>query len=205
MIKSMMILKQFIRHCQTVIADYDAGKLSLNGAAAKINTSPFEYPFKGPAHPMVYKVADLAFDIAEDYRSEKDDKLDWILLTKALNSYIAGDWEPTCWILSAMYGEYSGQKLTHSYSLSVRRQNGKTLVETASEELKNAVTEVIGKLNVEQTDERYLQNLAKLTPKKLGKYRLASVEVAEYLTEPYYSSHMGSSPVSQVQEKSFIL
>ena len=192
----MMTVEQFIEHCQAVIIGYKAGKLSLNSAAAKINASVFEYPFEGPAHPMVYKVADLAFDIAEDYRSEKDDKADWALLTKTLNSYITGDWEPTCWILSAMYGEYSDQKLTHSYSVSVRRQNGETLVETASEELKNAFTEVIGKLNVDQTDERYLQNLAKLTLTKIGKYKLANVEVAEYLMEPYYSTNMGSSPTS---------
>jgi hypothetical protein len=95
-----------------------------------------------------------------------------------------------------MYGEYSGQKLTHSYSVSVRRQNGESLVETASEELKNAFVEVISKLNVEQTDERYLQNLARLTPEKIGKYKLASVEVAEYLIEPYYSTNMGSSPTT---------
>jgi hypothetical protein len=190
----MMNVEQFIEHCQTVTTEYKAGKLSLNTAAAKINASVFEYPFEGPAHPMVYKVADLAFDIAEDYRSEKDDKADWALLTGTLNKYIIGNWEPTCWMLGAMYGEYSGQKLTHSYSVSVRRQNGKTLVETASKELNNVATKLSGTLNVEQTDERYLQNLAKLIPEKVSKYKLANVEVAEYLTEPYYSTNMGSNP-----------
>ncbi len=145
---------------------------------------------------MVYKVADLAFDIAEDYRSEKDDKADWALLTKTLNSYIAGDWEPTCWILSAMYGEYSDKILTHSYSVSVRRQNGKTLIETASKELESAIGKVIDELNADQTDERYLQNLAKFMPESSGRYKLANVGVAEYLTEPYYTTNMGSSPTS---------
>lgn len=192
----MMNIEQFIEHCQIVVSEYKVGKSSLNTAAAKINASVFEYPFEGPAHPMVYKVADLAFDIAEDYRSEKDDKADWAALTKTLNNYITGNWEPTCWILSAMYGEYYDEKLTHSYGVAIRRQNGETLIETASEELKDTITKLINKLNKEQTDERYLQNLAKLVPVTIGKYKLASVEVAEYLTEPYYSTNMGSGPAS---------
>lgn len=192
----MITVKQFIEQCQEVVSDYESGKQSLNNAAAKINASVFEYPFEGPAHPMIYKVADLAFDIAEDYRSEKDDKFDWAILTKTLSNYITGSWESTCWILSAMYGEYSDDKLMHSYSVAVRRQNGGTIIETASEDLKNTIIKTINELNKGQTDERYLQNLAKIAPGAIGKYKLASVEVAEYLIEPYYSTNMGSSPTS---------
>lgn len=180
--------EEFIRQCQGVISEHEAGKQSLNDAAAKINASPYDYPFEGPAHPMVCKVADLAFDIAEEYRSEKDDKADWTVLTKTLNNYVTGNWEPTCWILSAMYGEYEQNKLTHSYSVAVRRQNGETIVETASENIRDTISKVIQKLNTEQTDERYLQNLARIIPEVIGKYKLASVEVKEYLTEPYYST-----------------
>lgn len=177
-----MNAQQFIEHCQAVITDYEAGKMSLDTASAKINASAFEYPFEGPAHPMVYEVAELAFDIAEDYRSEKDNEADWTALTETLTNYIAGNWESTCWILGVMYGEYADQKLTHSYSVSIRRQNGETLVETASQELRSVVIDTVGKLNAEQTDERFLQNLAQLMPQKIDKYKLVSVELAEHLT-----------------------
>jgi hypothetical protein len=184
----MINVKQFIEQCQEVIAEYEAGGQSLNDAAAKINASPFDYPFTSIAHPMIYKVAEIAFDIAENYRSEKEDKADWKILTKTLDNYIKGNWEPTCWILSAAYGEDHNGKLAHSYSMSVRRQNGKTLIETASPEIKNEITANIKKLNNEQADERYLQNLARILPTNIDKYKLISVEVREYLTEPYYST-----------------
>lgn len=184
----MISIQQFIEQCQVVIAEYEAGKLTVNHAAAKIHANPFDYPFEGIAHPMIYKVADIACDIAEAWRSEKEDKADWVTLTKTLDNYLSGKWEPTCWILSAIYGEYSKDKLTHSYNMSVRRQNGKTLIETASPDIKNRINLTIKKLNREQTDERYLQNLARIMPLTINKYKLSGVEVREYLTEPYYSA-----------------
>lgn len=137
---------------------------------------------------MLCKVSDLSFDIAEDYRSDEEDKTDWDTIRKTIKNYIAGEWEPTCWIMSAMYGEYFDDQLTHSYSVAVRRQNGETIIETISNELKYGLSEAADKLNVEQTDERYLQNLAKFAPASVSKYKLVSLEVAEYLTESYYST-----------------
>src|SRR5579884_2990903 len=186
----MTSAEEFIKNCQSIVKAYNAGKYSLTVAASKINNNVFGYPFKGPAHPMVYKVADCAFDIAEDYRTENEDIEDWATLTRTLENYISGKWEPTCWILSAMYGEYTKGKLTHSYSVAVRRQNGKTLTETASDKLHNAIKKTLNKLNKHQTDQRFLQNLAKLMPQAIDKYTLNNIFVKEYLTDPYYSTNM---------------
>lgn len=181
----MLTIEQFIRLSQEVIIECKAGTLSLHSAAAKINASPFEYPFEGPAHPMMYKVADLAFQIAEAYRSEIADNTDWVLLTDTLHKFISGNWEPTCWILSAIYGEYDSGKLVLSYSAAIRRQNGETIIQTSSDKLKVAINRVVAEVNVKQTDERFLQNLILFMPDNTGTLKLASVHVEEYLTEPY--------------------
>lgn len=173
--------EEFIKHCQRVVSDYKAGKRHLVDSAAQINASPFKYPFDGPVHPMMNKVANLAFDISEDYRSEDENKADWMILTKTLNDYVVGNWEATCWVLSAVHGEYNSNKINHSYSVAVRRQNGETVIESANDELKGTVKRLIQKLNTEQTDEHYLQNLVIITPIEIGKYKLTSIEVKEYL------------------------
>lgn len=67
---------EFVELCNGAIEKHNSGKLSLYQAAREINSDPRSYPIKGRAHPMLYKIADLAFDISEDYRSEKEDKAD---------------------------------------------------------------------------------------------------------------------------------
>jgi len=181
----MANVEQFIEHSKEVIGDYHSGKLGLHEAASKINSSPTDYPIDGRAHPMLYKVADLAFDISEEYRSKKEDMADWGLLVKVLNNYVDGNWEPTCWILNAMFGEYAEEKLTHSFSVAVRRQNGVTHIDTAPEELGDKISKICKTINAEQTDERYLQNLASMIPKGIAAYKLADITVGEYLTSPY--------------------
>lgn len=178
----------FVDLCKRVIADYATGSLDLHLASEKIYKQANAHPFEEDVHPMLYKVSDLSFDIIEDYRSDSDDKADWDTITKTIKNYVKGNWEPTCWMLSAMYGEYSGEKLTHSYSVVARRQNGETIIETASDDLKAEFGQILEKINTEQTDERYLQNLAKFAPTSVGEYKLASVDMAEYLAEPYYST-----------------
>ena len=137
---------------------------------------------------MLYKVTDLTFDIGEDYRAEEDDKEAWAVICQTVNNYTDGSWESTCWILSAMYGESSDNRLNHSFSVAVSRQNGDTLVETASNELAAGIKEATGTVSAEQTDERYLQNLAQRLPTRIGNYRLLSTAVTEYLIQPYYST-----------------
>lgn len=184
----MKNVEAFVELCKKLIAGHKAGLIDLRSAAEQIVKQADEHPFEETVHPMLYKVSHLAFDIAEDYRSEKDDKADWATITETVNNYVTGNWEPTCWILSAMYGEYSGDKLVHSYSVAVRRQNGGTIIETASDEIKKATNEAVSRLNAEQTDERYLRNLVQFVPAAIGKYKLVSADVGEYLTRPYYAT-----------------
>lgn len=186
----MVTAEEFISICKKAIENYKSGNVSLKQAAAKINNNPFEYPLEDHAHPMLYKVAALAFDIAEDYRTEKEDITNWETLTKTLERYEKGDWEPTCWILSAMYGEYEKNSLIHSYSSSIRRQNGKTIIETASNIVKKSLEATVANVNPVQTDERYMGNVLKLLPNKVGKLKLTNSTYGEYLIEPYYSTHL---------------
>lgn len=178
----------FVTLCQKVIADEEAGRIDILAATEKIRRQAGEQPFEETVHPMLYKIEHLAFDIAEDYRSDKDNLADWSIITETVRNYIEGNWEPTCWILNASYGEYSAKKLVHSYSLFVRRQNGETRVEVAVPAVQDAIKKVTMTLNGEQTDERYLRNLEQQMPETIGKHRLLGVIVAEYLTEPYYTT-----------------
>ncbi len=178
----------FVTLCQQVIADYDAGLIDLHVAADKIHSWASDNPFNNDVHPMLRKVSDMSFDIAEDYRSDQDDVADWETIKKTIENYSNGVWDSTCWILSAMYGEYSGDNLVHSYSLSVRRQDGATVIDTAAKDLRVAFSKLISHLKREQTDERYLQNLAMLAPVNVSNRTLMSITVSEYLTEPYYST-----------------
>ncbi len=99
--------EDFIKHCQKIITKYETGKKSLTDAAKQIRTSLLEYPFSESVHPMVSKIADLAFDISQDFQSLNVNIADWAILTNTLSNYVTGIWEPTCWILSAMYGEHA--------------------------------------------------------------------------------------------------
>lgn len=185
----MATFEEFIGICKRAIERYEADKLSLRDAAAEINSSPTEYPLKEHVHPMLYKIADLAFDIAEDYRSEHEDKPDWKILTKTLKDYEKGSWEPTCWILSAMYGVYENDRLEHSFSATIKRQNGETVIDCAASKLRMYLVSAVAHVNNEQTDERYLQNVTKFLPDRVGKLRFSNYSILEYLTEPYYTTH----------------
>lgn len=180
--------EKFIKRYQEIVLEYETGRRLLPDAAEQIIAASAQLSFDKLAHPMTEKVLDIAFDIAEDYRSEDEDKASWVTLTKTFDDYLKGNWEPTCWIFSAIYGEYEKKRLHHSYSVAVRRKNGEALIETANSEIKDAIDKVIKKLNPEQTDERFLQNLAKIIPNEVGKHRVVSVDVDEYLITPYHSN-----------------
>ena len=185
-----MTVEKFIKLTEGLILKHDIGHLSLQEVASKINPTVAEYPFNGPAHPMVFKVADLAFDIAENYRSEEEDNSDWALLKQTLQNYVSGEWEQTCWILTAIYGHYTNNNLNHSYSIVINRQNGKTLITTASKELRLTVNKLLPRVNKYQTDERYLQNLVLFLPKSVKGLKLVNYTCQEYLTNPYYSTKL---------------
>jgi hypothetical protein len=175
----------FIRSCKEVIAEYAAGNLGVVDAAKKIDN--YDISFEGKVHPMIYKVTDLAFELAEDYQSSDALKTNWSLLVETVKAYDSLDWEPTCWLLSAMYGKHQKSKLVHSLSVVVKRQNGKTIVDSGLEELKKSVENKLPKINKEQTDEWYLRNLSAILPKAEGHYKIMSWDVAEYLSKPWYS------------------
>lgn len=172
----------FIELCNRVVADCEAGKVDVTAAADKIYKRAAGHRFEEHAHPMLYKISDLAFDIAEDYQSVENNKVAWDTMVAVLDRYEAGDWDSTCWMLSAVYAEYDGKKVVHSYGVSVVRQNGKTTIETASDELNEVFHEMSDQVNAEQADERYLQNIAALVPETIAEYKRSVIEVAEHLT-----------------------
>ena len=118
------------------------------------------------------------------YRTLGEDERDWELLKQTLENYLAGKWETTCWLLNAMYGHFEGERMGHSLSVNIKRQNGQTVIETAAEAIEAAVQKVVGQVNNSQTDERYLQNIEILLPSKVGDLQLTTHHAGEYLTEP---------------------
>ncbi|MCA9348564.1 hypothetical protein KC878_00235 [Candidatus Saccharibacteria bacterium] len=177
---------KFLDFCKRTIKDYDANKLDLLTAAAKIRDygyDDFEYSLPGDSHPMLFKIGDLAFDIAEAYRSADEDQTDWSTLCRTVEDFELGNWESTCWQLSIIYGASK-----HSYSVVIDRQNGRTQVNTTLPGAKTALKPIIAQIRIAQTDQRYLQNLARLMPKTIGEFELRDASVREYLVEPYYST-----------------
>ncbi|HSE61191.1 MAG TPA: hypothetical protein VLA88_02765 [Candidatus Saccharimonadales bacterium] len=176
---------EFIMKCQEAIRRHKAGDWSLKRAAVAIAPSRYhDYPFDTSAHPMLYYVADLAFAIADDF--DPDDRPgsnadNWQLLVEIINDYVSGNWHSTCWMLSATYGKYTSNKIVHSYGVVMRRQNGETHIQTSNNDINRAISDVVRTLNMRQTDERYLQNAAKLMPGRINEYTLLSVDVEEHL------------------------
>lgn len=170
-----------------MIAAVAAGRGTYQLAASQISSHVSRNPLERGAHPTLFKLENLAFDIAENFRDAQADQVDWKLLKQTFKDYSEGNWEPTCWILTAIYGEYADDGgLTQSHGAAVKHKSGKPVIETATPVLEKALAEAIEKVNTEQTDQRFLQNLAHFVPPKVGKYKLMNVVVTEYLTKPYY-------------------
>ena len=93
---------------------------------------------------MIFKVADIAFDIAENYRY-KEDNPDLTLLKQAIQNYVSGDWGPTYWILTVMNGQYTKMNLNYSYSIAISWQNGKIRITSASKELSLVINKLTTK------------------------------------------------------------
>lgn len=178
----------FIDLCLRLTAECDAEKIDIMTAATEINAWVNENSFVSHTHPMLYKISHLAWDIVEDYQSANDNKIDWDIITKTAMRYSRGDWEETCWILTIMYGEYDHDTLVHSFSIAITRQNGKTAITTANKALGKAYVSIISKVNHNQTDQRYLQNLLQFLPRNHDSFQLLNHTLQEYLTEPYYST-----------------
>lgn len=169
----------FLNVCQGVIADVAAGHIDYMVAAQKI--SEYQYNFGPLAHPMLFKIADMAEEITEDYRGDIENRAYWDVIVTAVQHYFAGNWDSTRWSLSATYGKYVGKIPQHSFGIAAYRLNGETTIETASKQLNDAVAVVAKRLNIEQTDERYLRNLAMLLPANVEEYTLIDMRVRESL------------------------
>lgn len=182
----MITVKDYIPRCEEAIAAHDSAELSIYEAASKMSIDVFDgEKFEERVHPMLFKIADLAFEVAEQYRSKEEDQENWALLLATVSKYASGDWEPTGWMLSAMYGEYAENKLVHSYSVFVQRRRGEILVTSASHELQEELQQVAAKIHSNQTDEWLLHNLAHVLPEKIGNLTFVNVDVNEYLAPPF--------------------
>lgn len=173
----------YIKKFQQAIADFDNGKLSLRDAATKMCIDIFTddpSPTKR-VHPTIWAIEDLAFEIADQDQSEEENRQDWTQLVEMVQKHANGQWIPTAWRLSAMYGTYSKGTFIHSYSVFIKRWQGSIVVETANLEVKETVEAIAAKVYVGQTDERFLQNIAYLLPSAIGKLKFMDSDVHEYL------------------------
>lgn len=181
--------ENFAAYCQNIIADYTSGMIDMTTAAEIIALQPLDES----AHLMLHRIKWAAYDIGEDYRGPKENKEDWEYIIKTIGDYTSLNWEPSYWALALTYSEMKGEKITHSYSAIIRRQNGKISVITPLKNIEEGITKTISKLNPEQTDYWFLQNLALALPKKIDSYLLTVTEIKEHLVVPDYSTAPGNN------------
>lgn len=181
--------EKFASYCQKIIADHASGLIDMTVAASKID----QHPLSDSAHLMLHRVQWAAYDIGEDYRSQAENEEGWATIVETIKNYTSLNWEPTYWALALTYSQMDNEKIIHSYSAVIRRQNGSISIAAPLESIEKAVTKTISKLNNEQTDCWFLQNLAEALPKKIEPYLLTLTEIKEHLVEPDYSTAPGNN------------
>lgn len=171
----------FIDYVETVLRAYDEDRLGLQEAAKLIYVCAQSYQFEDGTHPMLGGIEDLAFDIYEEYRTDRDDEESLEILRRILVNYKAGNFTSTKWVLSLTYTELVDTNPVHSFGASVSRQNGVTEVICSEKTIKEAIEKSLKDIPSSQTDERYLQNLTLFVPQKVGKHTLTNAELHENL------------------------
>ena len=170
---------KFAKFCQKIIAEKNSGILTIVEAATKIR----DYPSGKQLHPMLDWVGGLAWELAEDFRKDGQQKSFWTEIEDLVSSYVNGNWHDTSRMLLIIYGKYQKDKLIESFSVTIRAQNGVLQVSAANEELKRSVSATLKTINKNQTDCWLLRNLGYLIPKTIGDLKLVSVDDCEYLVQ----------------------
>jgi len=166
--KENVAAEDFVAVCRQAVAQYEHSKQLGECAGLIIGAWPEE-----SAHPMLHEIHGAALAIDEEYWSEAENQANWQHITTLLQQYLAGDWSATCWRLSIAYGLYEGETfLQHSFTVVIIRVNGVTDIYTAEPELRQALADVINKVQPDQSDEWYLRNVAFLSPARVGDFRL---------------------------------
>lgn len=133
-------------------------------------------------HPMLRRVIELAEYIIDDFRGEKSERHDWQLIKTTVARFLAGEWEPTAWLATAMYGFEEDGIARYSYSISIQRHGSTTTYESGNEQLVDTVKKLADEVSPNQTDEWFMYALLQKLPEKIGELRLQSNEIVEVTT-----------------------
>lgn len=169
---------QYAQECQRIIDQNNADITETCRLIGNIKTPK-------RLHPMLHKVPDLAWDIVEDFRPEEENQHYWEVIKTTLDSFIKLEWASTTWLLMAIYGQYSDNRLVHSFSIAIKRQNGATIFESGNKALVDMARDVASSINTHQTDEWFLCNLAQALPQTHNELKLEDISIQDYSTESW--------------------
>jgi hypothetical protein len=143
-------INDYVEQVQAIVSSHK----KLGGPTAGVGKEirSLDFP-EGRVHLMLRQIDEIAFDLAEDFRSKEANKLELEELKQILSDYVAHRWYPTTWGLSASYGE-----LQQGYGVAVIRQNGTLTVTSGQQSLKTELEKLTKKVNPNQTDEWFLKN-----------------------------------------------
>ncbi len=175
----MSNIDKFIKQTKNIISNYDKDKISLNEAASKI--SNYEEYLDSSSHPMLQEICDIAFHIHLGVEDEKYNKIEWQILNELFVDYLNAKWDKTEWLLSAVFGKYDLNRLIESYGILISIRDGQPKIESANKELVKYFSELSKKLNNQQTDQRYLENMSQIIPKSINKLKLLDISIGEFL------------------------
>jgi hypothetical protein len=166
--------KLYADACQAYIDLAKNDKLPRDDAARRMSD---EQP-KPAIHPMLRAAASYASDIADDYRGPEDREHYWERTLELVRDFRAGKWCTTRWTLAANYIHH---QRTHGMSLVIEMRRSKPHIAIADKTLEKVIRSTLSKLNTDQTEQRFLQNVAFVLPKEFGGYNRGRADVYEAL------------------------
>jgi len=134
-------------------------------------------------HPMLRKVYGLAEEVVNPDSDDATSQEAWDNLHVLVDNYLDGKWSTTCLTAVIIYGLINTDKLDHTFSIAITRQNGKSVVESGEKTLRLLAEKLASSLNPAQTDAWFLQNLIERLPAKHADFHLQSAHVIEQLLE----------------------
>ena len=134
-------------------------------------------------HPMLRRVYGLAEEIANPESDDVTGQKAWDDLRSVVDEYLNGKWLTTYLTAVIIYRLINSDKLEHTFSVTVTRQNGKSVVESGDKILSLLAEKLVGSLNPTQTDSWFLQNLIQILPAEYDDFHLQSVRVIEQISE----------------------
>jgi len=182
----MEAVETFIQQCLTLCRLHDNRDVDYQAVGQKILTAGNVLPYH--IHPMVKEICRIAEHLAEsdaDWIADDTKRTAWDALCSLVIDYADNRWEPTVWVLIAIYAIAQKDRTVHaSHSVRVTHAFGKVEIETASDILRSIVIKLTEHIHPDQTDEWHLHNLARMLPQTVENLSCMDITLTEQLSRP---------------------